>query len=151
MKAAYRGIQDVKSAIRYFRMTYENGNPYKIDTSRIIICGQGTGGWIATCLNSVDKVSELQLPKFLDGNGIPLIDTAVLGDWDGFGGVDTLNISNHPGYSSEHDMVLNMGGAIGDISWLEAADKPIAAVVWKFRCNSCIFIWKLICFWCKRS
>lgn len=128
MKAAYRGIQDVKSAIRYFRMTYENGNPYKIDTSRIIICGQGTGGWIATCLNSVDKVSELQLPKFLDGNGIPLIDTAVLGDWDGFGGVDTLNIPNHPGYSSEHDMVLNMGGAIGDISWLEAGDKPIAAV-----------------------
>ena len=55
-------------------------------------------------------------------------DTAVLGDWDGFGGVDTLNISNHPGYSSEHDMVLNMGGAIGDLSWLEAGDKPIAAV-----------------------
>ena len=128
MKAAYRGIQDVKSAIRYFRMTYENGNPHRIDTSRIIVCGQGTGGWIATCLNSVDKVSELQLPKFLDGNGIPLIDTAVLGDWDGFGGVDTLNIPNHPGYSSEHDMVLNMGGAIGDLSWLEAGDKPIAAV-----------------------
>ena len=25
-------------------------------------------------------------------------------------------------------MVLNMGGAIGDLSWLEAGDKPIAAV-----------------------
>ena len=37
-----------------------------IDTSRIIIVGQGTGGWIATCLNSVDKLSEIQLPKFLD-------------------------------------------------------------------------------------
>jgi hypothetical protein len=128
MKAAYRGIQDVKSAIRFFRKSYEEGNPYGIDTSRIIICGQGTGGWIATCLNSVDKVSELQLPKFLAGDGTPLIDTAVLGDWDGFGGVDTINISNHPGYSSEHDMVLNMGGAIGDISWLNAGDKPIAAV-----------------------
>ena len=129
MRAAYRGIQDVKSAIRYFRMDYENGNTYGIDTSKIIICGQGTGGWIATCLNSVDKLSELQLPKFLDAvTAMPLIDTAVYGDWFGYGGMPQLNMENHKGYSSEHDMILNMGGAIGDISWLEAGDKPIAAV-----------------------
>ena len=129
MKAAYRGIQDVKAAIRYFRMDYENGNTYGIDTSRIIICGQGTGGWIATCLNSIDKLAELQLPKFLDAvTAMPLIDTAVYGDWDGFGGNPGLNMNNHAGYSSDHDMILNMGGAIGDLSWLEAGDKPIAAV-----------------------
>ena len=129
MRAAYRGIQDVKAAIRYFRMDYENGNTYGIDTSKIIICGQGTGGWIATCLNSVDRLSELQLPKFLDAvTAMPLIDTAVYGDWFGYGGMPQLNMENHKGYSSEHDMILNMGGAIGDISWLEAGDKPIAAV-----------------------
>ena len=128
MKAAYRGIQDVKAAIRFLRMDYENGNTYGIDTSRIIICGQGTGGWIATCLNSVDKLSELQLPKFLDTNAVPLIDTSVLGDWFGYGGDTNYNTENHKGYSSDHDMVLNMGGAIGDLSWLEAGDKPIAAV-----------------------
>jgi hypothetical protein len=129
MRAAYRGIQDVKAAIRFFRMDYENGNTYGIDTSRIIICGQGTGGWIATCLNSVDKLSELQLPKFLDPTtAIPLIDTSIYGDWDGYGGNPQLNMENHKGYSSDHDMVLNMGGAIGDLSWLEAGDKPIVAV-----------------------
>ena len=113
MRAAYRGIQDVKAAIRYFRMDYENGNTYGIDTSKIIICGQGTGGWIATCLNSVDKLSELQLPKFLDAvTAMPLIDTAVYGDWFGYGGMPQLNMENHKGYSSEHDMILNMGGAI---------------------------------------
>ena len=128
MKAAYRGIQDVKAAIRYFRMDYENGNTYGIDTSRIIICGQGTGGWIATCLNSVDKLSELQLPKFLDTAGMPLIDTAIFGDWFGYGGSPQQNMENHKGYSSDHHMILNMGGAIGDLSWLEAGDKPIAAV-----------------------
>ena len=37
-------------------------------------------------------------------------------------------MDNHVGYSSEHDMILNMGVPIGDISWLEAGDKPIAAV-----------------------
>ena len=36
MKAAYRGIQ-MLNLHQIFRMTYENGNPYKIDTSRIII------------------------------------------------------------------------------------------------------------------
>jgi hypothetical protein len=129
MKAAYRGIQDVKAAIRYFRMDYENGNTYGIDTSRIIICGQGTGGWIATCLNSVDKLAELQLPKFLDATtAMPLIDTAVYGDWFGYGGNPALNMENLKGYSSDHDMILNMGGAVGDISWVEAGDKPIAAV-----------------------
>ena len=129
MKAAYRGIQDVKAAIRYMRMDYENGNTYGIDTSRIIIVGQGTGGWIATCLNSVDKLSEIQLPKFLDPvTALPLIDTSVLGDWFGYGGNPAYNTPSNVGYSSDHDMVLNMGGAIGDISWLEAGDKPIAAV-----------------------
>ena len=109
MKAAYRGIQDVKAAIRFLRMDYENGNTYGIDTSRIIICGQGTGGWIATCLNSVDKLSELQLSKFLDTNAIPLIDTSVLGDWFGYGGDTNYNTENHKGYSSDHDMVLKYG------------------------------------------
>jgi len=133
MKAAYRGIQDTKAAIRYFRKTYEMGNPYGIDTSKIIICGQGTGGWIATCLNSVDKLAEIQLPKFLDPvTAIPLIDTSLFGDWFGYGGNDSLNIENHKGYSSDHDMILNMGGAIGDLSWLEAGDKPMAAV----HCNT---------------
>ena len=133
MKAAYRGIQDTKAAIRYFRKTYEMGNPYGIDTSKIIICGQGTGGWIATCLNSVDKLAELQLPKFLDPvTAMPLIDTSLFGDWFGYGGDSNLNYENHKGYSSDHDMILNMGGAIGDISWLEAGDKPMAAV----HCNT---------------
>jgi len=130
IKAAYRGIQDVKAAIRFLRKDYEmGGNTYGIDTSRIILCGQGTGGWIATCLNSLDTLVELQLPKFLDAvTSMPLLDTAIEGDWFGYGGSATNNIENHKGYSSDHDMVLNMGGAIGDLSWLEAGDKPIAAV-----------------------
>jgi len=130
IKAAYRGIQDVKAAIRFLRKDYEmGGNTYGIDTSRIILCGQGTGGWIATCLNSLDTLVELELPKFLDAvTSMPLLDTAIEGDWFGYGGSATNNIENHKGYSSDHDMVLNMGGAIGDLSWLEAGDKPIAAV-----------------------
>ena len=86
MKAVYRAIQDTKSAVRFFRKDYATGNQWGIDTSRIILCGQGSGGWVALGYATVDKLAEIQLPKFLDANAIPLIDTAVIGDWDGYGG-----------------------------------------------------------------
>ncbi|HIF14781.1 MAG TPA: T9SS type A sorting domain-containing protein [Bacteroidetes bacterium] len=142
MTAVYRAIQDCKAAVRYFRMTYENGNPYGIDTSRIVLSGQGSGGWVALGYATLDKVSEIQLSKFLlidsaTQIAYPAIDTSINGDWDGFGGwtptntptgYPSLNMENHKGYSSDIDMVLNMGGGIGDLSWLEAGDVPMCGV-----------------------
>jgi hypothetical protein len=126
MKAVYRAIQDTKSAVRFFRKDYANGNQYGIDTSRIILCGQGSGGWIALGYATVDKLAEIQLPKFLDANAIPLIDTAVIGDWDGIGGI--YNMESNLGYSNDIHMVCSMGGGMGDLSWLEAGDVPMCAV-----------------------
>jgi len=80
---------------------------------------------------TVDKLAEVQLPKFLDANAVPLIDTAVVGDWNGYGGNSTPgegNIPSNLGYSNDIHMVCNMGGAIGDLSWLEAGDVPMCAV-----------------------
>ena len=126
MKAVYRAIQDTKSAVRFFRNDYENGNQWGIDTSRIILCGQGSGGWIALGYSTIDKLSEVQLPKFLDANAIPLVDTTVIGDWDGIGG--EFNIETNLGYSNDIHMVCSMGGGMGDLSWLEAGDVPTIAV-----------------------
>ncbi len=131
MKAVYRAIQDTKSAVRFFRKDYENGNQWGIDTSRIILCGQGSGGWIALGYATVDKLSEIQLPKFLDANAMPLIDTAVVGDWDGYGGNSTPGVGNmesNLGYSNDIHMVCSMGGGMGDLIWLEAGDVPMCAV-----------------------
>ncbi len=133
MIAVYRAIQDCKAAVRYFRKDFEtNGNSYGIDTSRIILSGQGSGGWIALGYATVNKIDDIQLPKFLDLtdplNPVPLVDTAVLGDWDGYGGNPALNMENNVGYSNDVHMVLSMGGGMGDLSWLEAGDVPMAAV-----------------------
>ena len=133
MTAVYRAIQDCKAAVRYFRMTYENGNPYGIDTSRIVLSGQGSGGWVALGYATLDQVSEIQLSKFLlidsaTQMAYPAIDTSIHGDWDGIGGLSSVNMENHKGYSSDIDMVLNMGGGIGDLSWLEAGDVPMVGV-----------------------
>ena len=126
MKAVYRAIQDTKSAVRFFRKDYENGNQWGIDTSRIILCGQGSGGWIALGYSTIDKLAEVQLPKFLDENANPLVDTTVIGDWDGIGG--EFNMETNLGYSNDIHMVCSMGGGMGDLSWLEAGDVPTIAV-----------------------
>ncbi len=126
MKAVFRAMQDTKSAVRFFRKDYAQTNQWGIDTSRIILCGQGSGGWVALGYATVDKLAEIQLEKFLDANAVPLIDTAVIGDWDGIGG--TQNMPSNLGYSNDIHMVCNMGGAIGDLSWLEAGDVPMCAV-----------------------
>jgi hypothetical protein len=126
MKAVYRAIQDTKSAVRYFRKDYENGNTFGIDTSKIILCGQGSGGWVALGYASIDKLIEIQLPKFLDAEANPLVDPADIGDWDGIGG--TNNVESNIGYSNNVHMVLSMGGGMGDLSWLEAGDVPMVAV-----------------------
>ena len=137
MKAVYRAIQDTKAAVRYFKKDYvDNGNTWGIDTSRIILSGQGSGGWISLGYASVDKLAEIQLPKFLDLsdplNPVALIDTAEIGDWDGYGGL--YNVENNVSYAdgspiaNDIHMVCSMGGGIGDLSWLEAGDVPMCAV-----------------------
>ena len=131
MKAVFRAMQDTKSAVRFFRKDYAQTNQWGIDTSRIILCGQGSGGWVALGYATVDKLAEIQLPKFLDANAVPLIDTAVIGDWDGYGGNSIPgqgNMESNLVYSNDIHMVCNMGGAIGDLSWLEAGDVPMCAV-----------------------
>ena len=100
MKAVYRAIQDTKGAVIFFKKDVaENGNTWGIDTSRIILSGQGSGGWVALGYASVDKYAEITLPKFLavdeiTGETTALIDTAEIGDWDGYGGA--FNNVNHP-------------------------------------------------------
>lgn len=75
------------------------------------------------------------------------VDTSVVGDWNGFGGKVTLtgqqtplglpqidmsqrgrNFENYVGVPSDVAMTVNLGGALGDSTWLEAGDPPIVSV-----------------------
>ena len=132
INAAYRGVQDCRTAVRFFRKTAaENSNPYGIDPSRVAIWGQGTGGYITLAVSGIDAYTDLLLPKFTTSAGIPMVLDFVNGDINGTSvGVnplngDTLCYANHVGYSSDVNVALNMGGACGDISWIDANDNPI--------------------------
>ena len=137
INAAYRGVQDCRTAIRYFRKSEaEMSNPYRIDPDRICVWGQGTGGYIAFASATLDNYSDILIPKFtsvdtLTGNPVPMVIEFVNGDIYGtsVGFVpptqDTLCYPNHVGYSSDFNVMVNMGGALGDSSWLDASDIPM--------------------------
>ena len=156
LQAAYRGIQDAKAMVRYMRMTEANGNPYGIDESKIVLGGQGTGAYISLGYATLNDESELYLPKFLDfsvdpANPTPYVYPPVFGNIDGtdstyapiydtdttsvtYGqiiGQMPFNIPNNIGYSNDVSMVFNLGGALADISWLEAGDVPMVS----FHCE----------------
>ncbi len=129
MLAVYRAIQDTKAAVRYFyRDVKDSNNTYGIDTNRIAIVGQGSGGWVGLGYAAVKDTADLQLSKFLDANGNMLIDLNSIGDWNGYGGDPTVNFENNTGYSSDIKMVCSIGGGMGALDWLDAGDVPIAGV-----------------------
>jgi hypothetical protein len=129
IKGVYRAIQDTKAAVRYFyRDVQDSSNTYRIDTNRIALVGQGSGGWVALGYASVSDTSDLQLSKFLSPQGEMLIDLDTIGDWDGYGGTPPQNVVNNAGYSSKIQMVCSMGGGMGALDWLKAGDVPMAAV-----------------------
>jgi len=151
IQAAYRGVQDVNTYVRYFRMSVDKlGNPHGIDPNKITVWGQGTGGYISLASGYLNQYSEIintpggkwilpvqgvgNVPMIIESqNGTidadgpttlssaAYIPTAVLG----FKNADTLCVSNHVGYSSEYALTVNMGGAMGDSSWVNKGETPL--------------------------
>jgi hypothetical protein len=132
INAAYRGVQDCRTAVRYFRKSIaESGNVYGIDGSKIVAFGQGTGGYITLANAGLDIYEDVLLPKFFGSNGMPMVIEIVNGNLDGTTyGInpltsDTLCYANHLGYSSAVSATVNLGGAIGDSSWFDETDGPV--------------------------
>lgn len=156
LNAAYKGQQDSKAAVRFFRKDKATANEYRIDPDRIALLGEGTGGYIAMAHAYLDAPWKIgRLPglgdnKFLANvNPASAIDTSVvdtlrIGNFDGtndialnltdfaVSGGDLLkvtgNIANHPGYSSDVNLVINMGGALGDTSWIDPGQIPLIGI-----------------------
>ena len=145
INAAYRGQHDARAAVRFFQRTIaEMGNPYGICGDRITLWGIGTGGYVTLAAGYLDEYADVLVSKFFgpdldgDGNPDPFVLESVNGNVEGtttnvfpFPGSpltgDTLNIPNSPGYSSEVQLVVNVAGAIGDSSWIDANDPPVIA------------------------
>jgi len=135
LQAVYHSLQDAKTCVRYFeRDAVTLGNSFGIDTGKIAIGGQGSGGYIALAYQTLHDPAQILLEKFIAQNANtdyhwvangPYVDQTFWGDYEGLGGDPNFNISNWPGYSSNIRMVFNMGGALGDSSWLQPGNVPV--------------------------
>lgn len=132
LQAAYRGIQDMRNVVRYFRATEaDSSNKWGIDPGRIAVGGNGTGGYMsygATYLKRYDQTLKAKFTDFSDtANPTPFLDTLSLGDPYGIKSA-TYNNPNYPTYSSDFNMGFALGGALGDSSWVEQGDAPFVAL-----------------------
>lgn len=148
IQAAYRGLQDGRAAVRYFKKDVaENGNTFGVNPDKITCWGNGTGSYLVYGMTGLSFYNEIPLAsnpagKFLldtNGDGIPetpMVVEAFHGDIngevttvvpvDGFGFMmgDTTNYATNVGYSSDFNLAVNIGGALGDISWFDDNTTP---------------------------
>ena len=146
INAAYRGVQDARCAIRFFKA---NAATYGVDSSKVVAWGQGTGGYITLAAATLDRYSKILTTKdnphkFRSpsaASGTPMVIEAINGDMEattfttvpqGYPGIpagDTLCIPNgNTSASSRFQLCVNMGGALGDISWLDSLNYKIPMV-----------------------
>ena len=147
IQAAYRGVQDSRTAVRYFRKSVaEDGNPYGINDSKIALGGDGTGGYITMASAGISSYNDIILDdggtpisKFWydpgSGSQVPMVVESIHGNPDATndayapaeaGGIQ-LCVANHVGYDSDFDFQFNLGGALGDLNWLDEGDIPMVS------------------------
>jgi hypothetical protein len=149
INAVYRGVQDIRTCIRYFRKDAATDNNYKIDPEKIILWGQSTGAYLSLACATLDNYNELNTTsepgKFMFNVSTPMVIQPYNGDiygnppapqpvclvdatYNSITGIpigDTLCVPNHLGYSSDFAICVNMGGIIMDKSWLDEQSPPI--------------------------
>ncbi|WP_035561530.1 T9SS type A sorting domain-containing protein [Hymenobacter sp. IS2118] len=106
-RAAIRGMQDMRAAVRFFRQDAATANTYRVSPSRIVVGGSSAGGFMALEVGYLDKASEV--PAY--------VGLAALGGIEGNSG--------NPDYSSAVLAVLNLSGATEQPSIIEAGDAPL--------------------------
>jgi alpha/beta superfamily hydrolase len=126
IKATYRAIQDVRNCIRFIR---SNATTYGVDTSKIIVGGQGTGGYVSLGLAAVDKAADITTnPKFQRADFTAMVNIDTLGDWNGLGGAPFFNYTGDAAVSGNAHMAFNIGGAMGDSNWMDTKTLPIVGL-----------------------
>lgn len=151
LNAAYKGQQDSKAAVRFFRHDRATTNLYKINPNKIALLGEGTGGYIAMAHAFLDSPGKIgRLPglggsKFLrtQNPDTSVVDTNRVGNFDGTDNIPldlsallatgdltkvSGNVANNPTYSSAVNLVINMGGALGDSSWIDRGQIPMIGI-----------------------
>lgn len=150
INASYRGLQDLRSCIRYFKA---NASNFAVDTNRVAVLGFSTGGYVVLGTAGVDAYTKIVTTKYPAGKftvpvsatqAIPMIIEGDNGDIEAktlalapaasanpvspWPAGDTMCVPNTPGPSSKFQLAVNFGGATGDLTWLDKNTPPIISI-----------------------
>ena len=109
-KAAIRGMQDLRAAVRFFRQDAATGKLYRAHPGYITVGGSSAGAFAALQVGYLDKATEV--PGYVGLAGL--------------GGIEGQ--SGNPGYSSAVLAVLNLSGATENPSIIEVGNPPLCSV-----------------------
>ncbi|MBT5354889.1 MAG: alpha/beta hydrolase, partial [Flavobacteriales bacterium] len=113
-----KAVSDAKSAIRYFRKDFDNGDTYGIDPNTIFVGGYSAGAVIAVHLAYIDSISDLPTS--------PIDVQAIVNNVGGSYGLE--GDAGNYGYSSDISGVISFAGGINDVNWIDANDEPLVSI-----------------------
>ncbi len=123
-RAVYRGIQDSRSAVRFFRQ-YGNTITYKVDANQIFLAGHSAGGFMA--VHNIYLDTDAERPAYT--RAVPAESLADLGVLDGVGDnkIQASGPNIGTSISGKANGALAFAGALGELSYIiGAGDAPSA-------------------------
>lgn len=124
-RAVYRGVQDGRSAVRFFKADAAGANIYKVDPNQIYIGGHSAGAFIATHNAYLDKEAERPASTYTWTQGCGLFNTSICTCPDQ-GCLDC--VGNNTSYSGHARAIFSLAGAVGDLNYMETANDPICVL-----------------------
>ena len=113
-----KAVSDVKSAIRYFRKDFANGDTYGIDPNTIFVGGYSAGAVIAIHLAYIDATSDLPTS--------PINVQSIVNNLSPNYGLE--GDAGNYGFSSSVNGVISFAGGINDVNWIDANDEPLVSI-----------------------
>jgi len=113
-RAVYRGLQDMRSAVRFFRADAAGANIYKIDSEKIFVGGHSSGAFSALHNAYLDTELERPLSTFQwmqDGEVVP-----------DQGCLDC--VGNNQSFSGHANAVFSLAGALGFVDFIDSPSDP---------------------------
>ncbi|MCS7297345.1 MAG: hypothetical protein RMK19_03575 [Bacteroidia bacterium] len=132
IQAVWRAVQDARALVRFLRKDAATTNRFRVDPNRIVMGGSSSGAYVGLHVAYLNRPEELDNPKFKLSDGTVFVDTTAPGMDRGTGPNASSNAfeggSGHPGYPSNIQAVLNLGGALGDTSFIQNENIPVISL-----------------------
>jgi len=121
MRAVYRGVQDGRSAVRFFKADAAGANMFRVDPNQIYIGGHSAGAFIATHNAYLDLETERPASTYIWPQGCGLFDASICWCQDQ-GCLDC--VGDNQTFNGQAKAVFSLAGALGFTSYMETENDP---------------------------